>query len=77
MDRDLDQAAYTDLLQLAKRLAVSVEDGDDSLTLETAYAIKNWAEDRGLVLFWAVFRERETVIAPTLRAGGSETMKMS
>ena len=58
MDRDLDQAAYNDLLQLAKRLAVSVETGDESLTWDTAYAIKDWTEERGLVSFWAVFRER-------------------
>lgn len=59
MDRDLDQAAYRELVQLAKRLAVSVETGDDSLMWDTAYAIKDWAEVRGLVLFWAVFRDRD------------------
>ena len=69
MDRDLDQAAYNDLLQLAKRLAVSVETGDESLTWDTAYAIKHWTEERGLVLFWAVFRERDGHRA-YLEAGG-------
>ena len=59
MDRDFDQADYYDLLQLAQRLAVSVENGDESGIWDTAYAIKDWTEERGLVSLWAVFRERD------------------
>lgn len=59
MDQDFDQAASNDLLQLAKRLVVSVETGDESLTWDLVYSIKDLAEERGLVSFWAVLRERD------------------